>query len=299
MEWIYIVCIDSTEYKGKAECSLQEERSDLLYSEYEAMLGNDVFVAICEEKDEELRVSKCWGEVRNRSSKPVRVSKISVGFRANRLHGTLRYFSSSWGKEFVPHDIPIPEQFRIGTLEGRSSQEYSPWLGIESDAAHYSLALAWSGNWSCEIWNRNGRFQVTMGIHEDDFFSDVGVGEVLAGAAVYFSGSQQNLEEASRRLRKHFLRHDSVLDPEKIETLPVTYNTWWCYEDRFVDEDICIKNAQYAAEAKMTHFVLDAGWFGVPDPEINWFGKLGDWDVENKVNFPSWLGSVGKAVADI
>lgn len=298
MEWIYTVHMNGTEYAGAAELSLRENRSSLLYAEYEASLTKDVAAVICEEKEDGGPVSKCWIEVRNASNEPVRISKLSAGFKTSPMKGMLHYFSSSWGKEFTPHDIPIPEQFRIGSLTGRSSEEYSPWVGIESDGAYYGFTLAWSGNWSCEIHNRNDGFTAAMGIHEDGFFSDIAPKERLTGAPVYLAHSPNSLDEASRRLRRYFIRHDSIVDPALIETLPVTYNTWWCYEDRFIHEGACLENAHYASEAGMTQFILDAGWFGIPHQEVNWFGKRGDWEVENRVDFPSGLSCLGKAVTD-
>jgi len=298
MKLFYIIHMNGKEYKGTAEQSLAEKRSSLLYSEYEASLADGVFAVICEEKAEKIQTSKCWIQIRNRSQKEARISKLSIGFCAEPMKGTLHYFSSSWGKEFVPHNIPIPEQFGIGTLEGRSSQEYSPWIGLESKTGNYSIALAWSGNWNCDIKNSGGSFEAVIGIHEEGFFSDVGAQQNFLGAPVYLSYSSNSLDEASRFTRKYFMKYSSVVDAEKIDALPVTYNTWWCYEDRFINEDTCIENARYAAEAGMTNFVLDAGWFGIPDAEINWFGKRGDWEVENTVDFPSGLARLGKAVSE-
>lgn len=298
MELFYIIYLDGKEYKGTAESSLQQRRSSLVYSEYRAALADEVFAVICEEKAEEIQTARCWVEIHNSSSKAVRISKASIGFREEAMKGRLHYYSSSWGKEFVPHNIPIPEKFGIGTLEGRSSQEYSPWIGLQSNRGNYSISLAWSGNWNCDIKNMGSIFEAAIGIHEEGFFSDVGAREKFSGVPVYLSFSKNNLDEASRFTRKYFITYSSIVKAEEMDTLPVTYNTWWCYEDRFINEDTCIQNARYAADAGMSHFILDAGWFGMPDAEINWFGKRGDWEVENKVDFPSGLACLGKVVAD-
>jgi len=140
--------------------------------------------------------------------------------------------------------------------------------------------------------------KAAMGINEEGFYSDVQAKGAFVGAPIYLACAQSSLEEASRRTRRYFIRYGSVLDAEKIDSLPITYNTWWCYEDRFINEDVCVENARYAAEAGITNFVLDAGWFGMPDKEINWFGKRGDWEVENRVDFPSGLRHLGEAVTE-
>ncbi|MDD3212840.1 MAG: alpha-galactosidase [Eubacteriales bacterium] len=298
MELYYIVNLNGKTSRGTAKRALQEKRGELVYSEYAAEAAEGIAVVICEQRSEALQTAKCWLEVRNGTPKTVRVGKASVGFCTAQLKGKLHYFSASWGKEFEPHDIPIPERFGIGTLEGRSSQEYSPWIGIESGEGCYTMALAWSGNWNYELCNRSGALEAAIGINEEGFFSDVDSKAVFLGAPVYLSFSSQSMEEASLFTRKYFIRYGSVVDAAKMDTLPVTYNTWWCYEDRFINEKVCVDNAAEAAKLGITNFVLDAGWFGMPDREINWFGKRGDWSVENKVDFPSGMARLGQAVTD-
>ena len=298
MELYYWVHINEKEFTGTATLKTQQTKETLCCSVYETPLLDEVFAVIHEEKDEALQTSKCWLEIHNRSKKIIRISKVSIGFRTAACKGTLHYFSSSWGKEFVPHDIPIPEQFGIGTLTGRSSQEYSPWLGIESDTGYFSMSLAWSGNWSCDLNNKSKVFTLVMGIHKEGFFTDVEAEKSFAGAPVYLSFSTKSLDEASRRTRKYFLENSSVVRADQLDTLPVVYNTWWSYEDRFINENVCIENAKYAASLGMTNFMLDAGWFGIPEKDINWFGKRGDWDVENTVDFPSGLTHLGEAVTE-
>ncbi len=298
MKLFYIIHIDGKEYRGTVENAKSETKGTLCCSEYEILIDEGISAALCEEKEERLQASKCWIVVRNRSKKTVRISKLSVGICTEPMKGTLHYFSSSWGKEFVPHDIPIPEQFGIGTLMGRSSQEYSPWIGLESGRENYSLALGWSGNWSCDLKNREGVLELAVGIQEEGFFSDLQPKRDFSGAPVYLAYSAKSLDEASRFTRNYFIKYSSVIKAEQVDALPVTYNTWWCYEDRFINEAVCVENAGYAAEAGITNFVLDAGWFGLPNPEFNWFGKRGDWETENTIDFPSGLVQLGKAVTE-
>ncbi len=298
MELYYIISIDEKEYTGSAVQKESRSRGKLCCSTYEAPLSEDVSAVIHEEKDDALHTSKCWLEIQNGSKKPVKVSKVSIGFRTTPCRGILHYFSSSWGKEFVPHDIPIPEQFGIGTLKGRSSEEYSPWIGLESESGCFCMSLAWSGNWNCDLKNSHNVFTLVMGIHNQGFFTDLGPGKSFAGAPVYLSFSDSNLDEASRRLRRYFIENGSVVRAGELAALPVVYNTWWSYEDRFINEEVCIENARHAANLGMTNFVLDAGWFGMPEETVNWYGKRGDWDVENISDFPSGLARLGEAVAE-
>lgn len=298
MQLSYRVCINGRDRFGNAETGIRETRGELRYAEAEIPPEEDVRITVCEERDASLPVTRCWLEVYNGGKSPAQLSECCVGLADAALRGTLRYYSASWGKEFTPQCLPIPERFSFGTLSGRSSEEYAPWLGLETEGANYCLTLAWSGNWHAELVNRCGACSVTLGLQREGFATQLAPGDRFVGPQVYIARSETEPDEASRRLRRYFLTQGSALRPETMESLPVTYNTWWCYEDRFINEAACRENAALAAQAGMTHFVLDAGWFGLPDAEVNWFGKRGDWDVENRVDFPAGLAKLGEAVTD-
>ena len=296
MPFYYQVCINGQDRCGSVETDLRESRGALRYADAEIPLEGDLRLTVCEERDSILPVTRCWLEVRNDGSSPATLSECCVGLAAPAMRGTLRYYSASWGKEFTPQALPIPERFSFGTLSGRSSEEYAPWLGLETDGANYGLALAWSGNWHGELTNRCGACYVALGLQHEGFATQIEPGDRFIGPQVYIALSETEPDEASRRLRRFFLAHGSALRLENMASLPVTYNTWWCYEDRFIGEEACLENAALAAQAGMSHFVLDAGWFGLPNAEVNWFGKRGNWDVENRVDFPSGLAKLGEAV---
>ncbi len=296
MRLAYQLCVNGQMIIGDTETGAGEVRGTLVYAEVAIPAETGVVITVCEERDREQPVSRVWLALRNTGERPARLSECCIGLSAQALRGTLRYFSASWGKEFTPQSIPIPERFSVGTLSGRSSEEYAPWLGLETDGMNYGLALAWSGNWHAEIVNRSDAFSAVMGLQQEGFATEIAAGECFTGPAVYLAASDKDPDEAARRMRRFFLAHGSALRPDQMESLPVTYNTWWCYEDRFINEAVCRQNAALAAQAGMTHFVLDAGWFGLPNAEVNWFGKRGDWDVENRVDFPAGLAKLGEAV---
>ena len=296
MQLAYQVSINGQIFCSSTDTTPAETRGTLQYAETQWIAAPGVTVAVCEERHAALPVTRCWLEVRNSGESPVRLGECCVGLATSALTGTLHYYSASWGKEFTPQTIPIPEKLTFGARSGRSSETYAPWLGLETETGHCCLALAWSGNWHCEVANRTDAFTAVMGLQGDGFATDVAAGECFAGPMLYMARSDAGAEEASLRMRRFFLEHGCALRPDAMETLPVTYNTWWCYEDRYINETVCGENAALAAQAGMTHFVLDAGWFGDPHAKVNWFGKRGDWDVENRVDFPAGLAKLGEAV---
>lgn len=298
MELSYRINLNDREISGVVSVPFVQDGGNggLRCSTAAEPVGDGFSLLIHLEEEEALSARKCWAELKNDSGETVRLREISMGMRLPVCHGTLHYFSSSWGKEFVPHELLIPERFGIGALHGKSSEEYSPWIGMACEHGFFSLAIGWPGNWSCALDNRNGACSFVMGIQPQGFFTDVASSEAFTGAPLYIVSSATSLDEASLRTGKFFLKHYSALRPEKIETLPVVFNTWWCYEDRFINEDVCVNAAGHAAELGMTNFMLDAGWFGVPQEKINWKGKRGDWHIENTVDFPSGLSHLGEAV---
>lgn len=245
--------------------------------------------------------------------------------------GSLDYFTSDWGVEFEPCSVPVQAFECIEVTSGRSSKGYSPWIGCEiasgsawisdshaldnthnrgceiaSESAHTnsasasegapihyrSIALAWSGNWT--ITRRNPG-HLHIGMDEKYFQTELKPGEAFQMFDIYYSEGIDS-EHAAAGLRQYFFETDALIKKEGWQTLPVTYNTWWCYEDKLLGEDICIKNAQLAAEAGVTNFMLDAGWFGGNRKDISWFEKRGDWGDINTLDFPGGMASLGSRI---
>jgi alpha-galactosidase len=85
--------------------------------------------------------------------------------------------------------------------------------------------------------------------------------------------------------------------------MPVCYNTWWPYEDKWINEEVFLENAREATAMGFTNTMLDAGWFGKsekPDQRGNmpWYQKRGDWESENAALFPSGLAALRKKVQE-
>lgn len=206
----------------------------------------------------------------------------------------LDYYTSDWGKEFEPCRVDATDFESIEVVSGRSSKGYSPWIGCQSPDTYRSVALAWSGNWTIA---RRGDGQLYMGLDETYFQTELKAGESFELYDIYFSEADTQ-EHSAAGLRQYFFDTDSLIKKEGWETLPVTYNTWWCYEDKLLNEDICIENAQIAAAAGATNFMLDAGWFGGNRKDISWFEKRGDWEDINTLDFPGGMASLGSRIMD-
>lgn len=205
----------------------------------------------------------------------------------------VKYFKSDWGKEFEPHEEAWNGQ-KLEVRSGRSSKGYSPWLGIKTDSGFVSIAPAWSGNWTMLA---RTDCCIDIGLSESYHISYLKHQEKFKLFDVYF-GKGLDEEAACAELRKYFFENDSLMGKSQFTKLPAVYNTWWCYEDKFVNQDVCLKNAEIASEAGLTHFMLDAGWFGGNDTSVGWYEKRGDWSDINTLNFPDGLVKLGHKIKE-
>lgn len=204
----------------------------------------------------------------------------------------LDYFSSDWGAEFEPCQSTAAEFESIEVLSGRSSKGYAPWIGFGTGETYISMALAWSGNWTIR---QIADGAVLMGMDGKYFETVLAPGEAVRLFDIYFSEADTR-EHSAAGLRQYFYETEALIKKDGWASLPVTYNTWWCFEDKFLNETVCQENARLCQEAGMTHFMLDAGWFGGNRKDISWFEKRGDWEDINTLDFPGGMACLGSRV---
>lgn len=205
----------------------------------------------------------------------------------------VKYFKSEWGKEFEPCEEMWKGQ-KIEVISGRSSNGRSPWLGLAVNSGFISFAPAWSGNWT--ILARTQEC-IDVGLSENYHISRLKHQETFKLFDVYF-GKGIDEETACAALRKYFFENDSLTGKSQLEKLPAVYNTWWCYEDKLVNQEVCLKNAEIASKAGLTHFMLDAGWFGGNDNSVGWYEKRGDWSDIDTLKFPDGLVKLGHKIKE-
>lgn len=297
----YTVCINKVLKRGIPTLRSETVEAGLLKRVYEDAFPEiaGVSIEIHELADGKSGAAKCFTKIINASCKPIRISRADAGIAAENSGAELHYFSSNWGREYDPLSMLLTETHSIQVLSGRSGKGYAPWVGLDCGEGYYSLNVGWSGNWQASTFRRvlgDPKLFVMMGIYEGDFFIDIDPGKEFCGADVYISFAKENLEKACCKTRQYFRDYVSLIDRDKWETLPLSYNTWWCYEDQIVNEEKCIQNAVISKELGLTNFLMDAGWFGNNENGINWYQKRGDWNIENRDDFPHGIQYLGQAV---
>lgn len=205
---------------------------------------------------------------------------------------TILGFTSSWGLEFEPQTWPAGDPLVLEVTSGRSSNQASPWLAVESDDGACVLTLHWSGNWRMTSTPTADGVRVEVGLHADGQRLHLADGETGTLPAVSV-GWGASTAEASAALARHLLGQVPPGPP-----LLTEWNHWWPYEDVEIDEDVFLANAAAAAALGLEVAVLDAGWFGRADATSDWVAERGDWHLVNTARFPhglAWLADQTRA----
>lgn len=241
-------------------------------------------------------VHRCTLEIANGTDHDVRISRADVGIAFDTRQTKLRYFSSDWGSEYAPCEKEIKGEFSYGVIAGRSCKGFIPYAECHADDAVYTLALGWSGNWTCTTFpwqasyccNKPWTYCCVMGLSDGEFYHDIKAGQSFTTPAVYISRAADR-EEANLNLRRYYKKHLSIVDEAQFSPMPTAYNGWWPYEDHSINETVYQQNAEIAQTLGCRYAVLDAGWFGKTADDQCWFEKRGDWDCVNEDIFPSGL----------
>lgn len=246
-------------------------------------------------------VYRCQLEIHNTGSQPVRLSRADVGVSFESRETTVHFFQSDWGSEYSPRSQKIESEFSFGCVSGRSCKGFTPYVECETDSGYYAMALAWSGNWTCTTFPwaesycdfRQWTTCCVMGLTDGEFYYDIPGGGAFTTPAVYLAAAQSR-EPACLALRRYYKKFLSPMDEKMFIPMPLEYNTWWPYEDRYINEEVYQQNAEIAQKMGFRYAMLDAGWFGETVEGETWFEKRGDWDKVNPELFPSGM----KAMCD-
>ena len=251
------------------------------------------------------RVCAQWLEMTNAAHYPLTVTRVDsyhavIPAGEYRLH----YFTSRWGHEFTPVDVPLRGTRVLESTAGRSSQGMHPWFALTTEpspgsaSACLAVTVAWSGNWICRFEPQpGGAYRLSGGLSNWHSFKTLAPGETMASPRVlYVHLPEGDIDDAAREFGRWGLRFGYPQN-DLARALPVEWNHWWPYEDVLIDEETFRRNVDLCAELGFEVCTLDAGWFGTPgdDPQQGfWYGARGDWDLVNRRQFPSGI----RALAD-
>nr|WP_239566025.1 alpha-galactosidase [Paenibacillus sacheonensis] len=201
------------------------------------------------------------------------------------------YYESGWGREYAPVTVELNGKLRIENRKGRSSADVHPLLLVHGlSGTLYAYAVAWSGNWTLEIEpsDSGAGFTVRGGMASASVAKRLDSGETWSTPKVIGAASRTgSLNEISAMYHAWY---EAVMPRNALSDLmPVEWNHWWAYEDKSINEDVFLRNADRAAEIGVEVCTLDAGWFGSDDGSEHWFDVRGDWHKVNRERFPNGI----------
>ena len=174
----------------------------------------------------------------------------------------------------------------VESKRGMSSHQHNPFVILcdkmtsEKHGDCYGFALAYSGNYRCEIEvDQMEQTRLVMGIHPYHFSFRLNTGDAFETPEVIMAYSDEGLGRLSRiyhdAYRSNLIRSKYVTSPR-----PILVNNWEATYFNFTEEKL-YNIAKQAREIGLDMFVLDDGWFGKRDTD---YSGLGDWIVnEHKI----------------
>ncbi|MEU8221417.1 alpha-galactosidase [Kribbella sp. NPDC048915] len=208
--------------------------------------------------------------------------------RATALHG----FTSGWGLEFEPVSWPADEPVELEVTTGRSTQGAVPLLAIETGAGVFVVTLHWSGNWRLASTPVDDGVRIDVELHPagQRILLDPGESCTLPEVSIAWGETRA---QAAAALAGHLAGQAPAGPP-----LLTEWNHWWPYEDAEINEEVFLANATVAADLGLEVALLDAGWFGRPEADSEWYAERGDWHRVNSARFPhglAWLADETRA----
>jgi alpha-galactosidase len=228
-----------------------------------------------------------WAELTNTGASPLRIASLdSAGFNVPTPGGaTLTYLCGQWSQEFTEETVELPRgRFEIGSAQGVTGHQFSPYLAIGNGTGTWGVALAWSGSWRIAAdTDAAGLTRVRAGRALTEGPITLPPGASLSTPVAAGAYSADGVDGLSR-LWHAYERH---LAGERLDrTRQVIYNSWEAtYFDVTAAGQLAL--ADVAADLGVETFVVDDGWFaGRPDDH----GGLGDW-TPDEAKFPDGFGA--------
>jgi alpha-galactosidase len=233
-----------------------------------------------------------WTAVHNGGIAPVTITRLdSAGFSVPSPSGvTLSYLWGQWAQEFTPASVTLGRgRFEIGSAQGVTGHQFSPYLAVGNGEATYGVGLAWTGSWhitaSADV---AGLTRVQAGRLLDGSPVTLAPGSSVATPIAVGVYSSDGVDGVARQWHAY----ERQLAGERLRrTRKVIYNSWEATTfDVTASGQLAL--ADIAASLGVETFVVDDGWFVGRHDDT---GGLGDW-TPDPAKFPDGFGAFVDAV---
>lgn len=226
--------------------------------------------------------------IENQGEKKVTIQRaMSMEMDYAHKHMDFIHFYGRHSMERLTERLPLHHGVQsVESKRGTSSHQHNPFVILcdrmtsEKHGDCYGFALAYSGNYRCEIEvDQMEQTRLVMGIHPYHFSFGLNKGDVFETPEAIMAYSDEGLGRLSHiyhdAYRSNLIRSKYVTQPR-----PILVNNWEATYFDF-DEKKLYNIAKEAKDIGLDMFVLDDGWFGKRDSD---YEGLGDWFVnENKI----------------
>ncbi len=224
--------------------------------------------------------------VLNAGEKVVKIKRaMSMAMDFPNMHMDMIHFYGRHAMERQMERMPLHHGVAlVESKRGTSSHQHNPFVILcdhnasERSGSCYGFALAYSGNFRCEVEvDQIDQTRLVMGIHPYHFTFGLRPGETFETPEVIMAYSEHGLGGLSRlyhdAYRSNLIRSRYVTSPR-----PILVNNWEATYFQFDDEKL-FSIAKEAKDLGLDMFVLDDGWFGKRDTDCS---GLGDWTVNEQ-----------------
>lgn len=206
--------------------------------------------------------------------------------------------SGAWARERYVKTRKLEQGIQgVYSMRGASSIEHNPFLALkrasttEFSGEAYGFSLVYSGSFLAQVEVcTHDMTRLIMGIHPDTFTWPLKSGESFQTpevVMVYSDGGLNKMSQTYHTLYRTRLARGVWRDKVR----PVLLNNWEATYMDF-DEDKILTIAAKAKEVGVELFVLDDGWFGTRNDDLQ---GLGDWYV-NTDKLPGGISGLSEKV---
>ena len=258
-------------------------------------LGIDLLYSLYE--DEDILVRRAI--ISNISNDEVMLEKaLSMNFDFANDDYCLRTFDGTWINERQINSQKInPGIIKVDSKKGVSSSDHNPLVVIhnekttENSGNCYGFSLVYSSSFEAIIErNPYNMIRVQMGINSFDFYWLLKPNEQFTTPETIMTFSCDGFNRLS--LNFHDLINNHLIKPDfKDKNRPVLFNNWEATMFDFSQRKL-LKLAKKASKLGLELFVLDDGWFGSRNNDLQ---GLGDWRV-NKKKLPLGIAKLAEKI---
>lgn len=238
------------------------------------------FVDLCYKTWPGLDVVEQWTEIRHDEKGAVQLQKFaSSALTLESGEFWLTHFTGGWAGEAKVNETKLTPGSK--SFENKwgitSSNEYQQHYllsmdgpATETEGKVIAATLAWSGNFKMQFELKNNRLIATTGMNPWASNYTLQAGEKFTTPKVIYAFSDKGKGEASRRLHRWAMVHGMRDGDTALRTI---FNNWEATGMNTSDKTI-VPFFKPANELGFELFLLDDGWFGLP----NHARVLGEWD---------------------